>query len=540
MPVMRKPPPPEPWRPLTKHTGEYLGGGKYSGDQPLKYQGQGFGKGPAPAAPPKPAARVTQPTQPSGGLPPFKLPSSWADLWGGIKSFGQKVFGVGAGPEIVKHEGEYLGGGKWAGPAPVPEKDYMDVWGQDEQGYYYEHPSEQGTQTRVPYIPTYYEDPARVVRMHKYMKYLMSGDTPPEGMDPKAIEAAYKYLQFRNNYAPENEWKALNENDEGRQFLQGLGLPPNNWLLDGEKFRFSRMEPEALDLQPQEDLTLEQLNLAPWQKWMIEFLSSPLAQFGMGAVPGALIGGGIGGPLGAVIGAAGMGGLSYTTNKSTTIANLLMKLDWPAEQLERALGVSLQTLASIQDPKRAGSLSELLADLPAAWKAAHLTYEVSPSWYQMLMAGPGGVKPRLGQTFPAVQHWLEGRAAPEEIPGGVPTYPGATTTTYGSMEAMVEARRRIAGGEDPASVYADMNERYGFGALTNEMIGHIFADPLNVIGDLAGPGVGLGAKLMGETDLARAMLTPKRVLFGLADQYPALMEGLATYGVMARDRKSVV
>ena len=84
------------------------------------------------------------------------------------------------------------------------------------------------------YNPTYWENPAAVVRWHNIITANPDGVNLPDGMNISDIEQAYKWYQFRNGDKSPDQWNYLDASDPGRSFLQSMQTPPDTLLMPYE------------------------------------------------------------------------------------------------------------------------------------------------------------------------------------------------------------------------------------------------------------------------------------------------------------------
>lgn len=205
-----------------------------------------------------------------------------------------------------------------------------------------------------------------------------------------------------------------------------------------------------------------------------------------GGIAGLIAGGPVGGLIGAGAGAILGGGLgAYSDPESDVYQNseriaaslglaeakdvfdqglygALSVFAVPAQWTEQALGVGSQAL---QDPMGTAS------DIGAAWEASRLYYETDPT----ASLRPGSLV-YVDTDMP-------------EITGGV--------------AALVEARRRIAAGEDQEYVIAEMTGRYGVFGQLRDLVTQSVLDPSNV---LAGAGVNRAARTLARVAGATELL----------------------------------
>lgn len=282
-----------------------------------------------------------------------------------------------------------------------------------------------------------------------------------------------------------------------------------------------------------------------------QFMGSPLGRIAVGAGAGAL-GGLAFGPPGIIGGAVVGGGLAYGVgeyqerevarlaaayglaeaqrrfDEENIIGRLLHGLDVPRQWVEQGVGTAGQVGGAALNPDEYGSLDEVLGDLRSTWEAARLTYEsnesfanLPPAAYDLLTGRPvrswtrGLQVPLLGPllTFNPQTGRIETGFDEREV---FVDYDVPEVT--GGLSVLVEARRRIANGDDPQQVYAEIQGRYGAPGQVRELVSGLVADPLNYVGEAVELGAAPAARLAGATDVARA-LEQGRGLAGAAGAY---------------------
>ena len=377
----------------------------------------------------------------------------------------------------------------------------------------------------LPYQPNYWDDPWKVARYYHTLNSLPPGTQPPEGIDLDKIGIAYKYLSYRNNDRPWWTWNYLDAADPGREFLRQIPTPSKDLLWPGEENQF------ATQLQPGEALAqpwsneapaagnvmelpggykIDMDQLPPWQRFLLPVVFNPMFSGGvMGAGFGG-VAGMVGGPVGAAAGAgvgflvgAGLGlaagnapkiGEALQTNfglkETPNIADWLMKLDIPAEAIERSAGTASQLIQSALNPDQYGTFSETLAQLPYAWQAAHLTYEAG-----FTQAGVTGGVQRNVQGWPVL-----GQGA------GVWTPPaGVDPSTW----TLYQMRKELASGATPDSVYNKYSVMFGMSGMLKDLGLHAILDPLNVVGRFENRVIALKAGLDGNDALRIAAISTR-------------------------------
>jgi hypothetical protein len=512
---------PAPTQPTKAQRPDYYGprAPRVNAPQPTQKQA------PTPTQPTRPVSRPTpnmdrypMTTQPPEGVSYVRVP--WQDVWKG------KIAPPMNRPVNLPQ------GQKWETPGVLVETN---------GGRYYV--PETGPQLREPkrtwqppdYQPTYWEDPHRVARWHNAIQSMPPGWEAPEWLDVDSIEAAYEYMKYTNKDLPWYSWKWLSPTDPGREFLKGLSAPPPEMLWQGEEnFGLQHTEPtpwmqqqqaqqaqvpeyipttspEEVGDPSQGGMTDAQWDALPgWQRTMINILNSPVTAGAMGGLPGAMIGLGLGGPIGALVGGAiGAGAGVYSQqNPESSIAQAMMLLDYPRQWFEQGLGTLGQITGAATTPGgEYGNVQDILNNLPSAWQAARLTYEVQGAPFNLIPEWITGVKLKPGET------WQLGTPTPVQT-----GYTGDV-----DLDALTEARNRIIAGESPETVYQDISSKMGFSGQWRELLSGFVLDPLNAVpwATRAG-GKGL-ATLAGNERLALAFDTTR-----------GLTEAVKTYGNLLR------
>lgn len=285
---------------------------------------------------------------------------------------------------------------------------------------------------------------------------------------------------------------------------QAFGLPPGEGL-------------EGLDWSTPENFAKSVQTIHPtWRGTLGAFLGNPIvsavtsgfgAAMGAGFVASMVAGPEVFLPVAALVAipatAYALWKGSEAFNESP-IGKALGWLDWARSGVERVAGTTAQigaaalatAMPEAVSPKDVGTLPEVLGHLKETWQAAQMTYAVM---------SPHG----LTNIFDPSQ-W--GTAGHTFVDYDLPDAPGG-------LQALVEARRRIGGWngappEDPQLVIADIQSRYGVGAMVRQLGSGFVADPLMALGWLSTKGLGMAGRAIGNEDLAMVadrMLTPRRV-----------------------------
>lgn len=377
------------------------------------------------------------------------------------------------------------------------------------------------------YAPTYWEKPENVAQW--YNKFL-SGQALPEGVDPKQLEAAYKYYSYVNEDKPWYTWNYLNSDDAARQYLQGLPTPAGANLNPEEAQYVSDLQKMAQAPQ------LDESKVPTWQRMMMDFMSNPELQAGAMALPDAIVAGAggagaglmVGGPIGALLGGVlgfltpmvmAEGGAVATDERflewarSRGVPEWLLQgtkaigggtlglLNVGAETIEQGTGATAQIFGSLLDPKEYGALSELLnADgIASALQAGRSTYEVTPTevtnifpWLEGLLTGKpahlaeAGEVWRLPEQNPETGEWMY-YPDPVKIQGAQ------------GLAALVEGRRLLLQNKGtPEEIFMMLSQRYGLSGQFRDLLYQSLADPNNAVIPMAQrAGVGAVGKVTG-------------------------------------------
>lgn len=432
------------------------------------------------------------------------------------------------------------------------------------------------------YQPSYWEEPLNVARHYWQMKNMPPGENLPDWIDPKALDMAYRYMEQVQGTEDWTNWKYINQQDPARQWLQTLQSPPLDYLLTPSKFQEFTMA--QLQATTPDQWTPEQLGaltddqrryftkaqemwankvpfeeLPTWQKMTYNIQQNPIlsgaatmvpfaiagatggaaggaALGGFGAIPGAILGGGIPLALGAGLGAA--------STYFPSAAEMLNKLDIFAEGFERAAGLGLQVEGAFLDPETFGSLQEVLDNLPEAWKAGSLTYNVGALGSKrdegVINIGMGnapiGARLDVANIFPAVEYaWryvTDNHPEIVQFSKGKEVFPqlqvvtdeqgqqyavgptGPTEMDVMGLAALVQARRDMLAGQPPEQVIERYMYEYGFSGEFADLAGHIALDPLNVLPKMTARGVATVSRVANlGTELEKGV--------GLADAWKA-------------------
>lgn len=412
----------------------------------------------------------------------------------------------------------------------------------------------------------YWQEPQRVARYYHAMQTLPPGTPTQPWMDLDKLSQAYGYLQQKNKGSAWYTWDRLEDDDPGNELLAAIPLPPPSAMPEPERKQWYQQWDTGLPQQDDESyypmpfaeasktFDAQSLALFPkqgdnvmvpartmstmtgltnnaaqmqapinpqvatgphgmpqelydqlptWQKVALDV--SPWVGKVVGAATLGLAGFGMAGPVGGAAGLAGGWAMGATLEKGVDpetgkpldtaegqIAKAMMFLDVAAEQLERGLGFvgqltdnPLETLANPEAAFQAGALlyeSGIIGSVPLAEdedarRRGVIKYEV----YQ------------LGQAEPTIL----------EIPEG-------PVSEY----FMAQARRKIMAGASPEDVLTEMKAQFGFTGQMRDTIGHMFLDPLNMLGDVSNAGLAGLARVGKNAPLEAAALS--RSQFGTA------------------------
>jgi hypothetical protein len=397
-----------------------------------------------------------------------------------------------------------------------------------------------------PSTPGYWERPEAIARGYFALQSLPPGSPAPDWMNAGAIQAAWDYMSQVNRGAPWWEWDTLGPTDPALQYLRQIAAPPADALLPGEERwaqELAKIETpaasQATGYQPGQisptlttfGLTGEQYDALPlWQRAMLPLFSNPATQ---GGATGALFGALNAGPAGALVGGALGAGLTKAAaaqqaevdkkiaagllpeGSQPGLVKLLLALDYPAEWLERAIGVAYlgwdRSIEGFQEGGLAGGWKnavELIANLDDAYRAAHLFYESLP----------------VGRSSSTLGVAQSQQLRPDQM----------------GADALYEAFTRLRGGESVQAIYDEYAQRYGFEGQMREMFGHFLLDPLNLTGFVGNEALILAGKAAGNDTLqlaGKAMRSsPLEIATGRGK---GLVDTAQMYGALLKKTKSV-
>jgi hypothetical protein len=273
----------------------------------------------------------------------------------------------------------------------------------------------------------------------------------------------------------------------------------------------------------------------------------------VGAFGGALIGGGLGG-LSAWAPESGWG--VFDAYRRGVLPGAQATIGWTAQQvlslfnvpasfLEEGLGVGLQFAAAAYDPAVYGDVEEVWRAMstpsgaPAIdWKtgrtnffgqaglAAQSTYESGviqqalqyspPQWIGRLLGLDEALRnPDPGNLLQFTEWLVRTKVLGEDLDlrlarMGEVWLPGSKDPVQMNavgVAALVEARRRLANGEDPEYVSFDTMTRFGLTGGFWDLMGNIVLDPLNVAPTASSKGVSLIGRYVGDTAMELAFRT---------------------------------
>lgn len=429
--------------------------------------------------------------------------------------------------------------------------------------------SEDTSETHVDYAPetSYWDNPQRVAQYANVIESAPPGWTPPPWMDAQKIVEARDELAKANDYNPWYDWTAISPNDPLKDLLRSIPEPPNEARFPTEQEQnvsiklpsggyFTGPKSEAVK-RIQQDIETEQGKaetmpfgakaedwdkLEPWQQLYLSVFApqsqvqgrpeaSKVTASMATALPAGMsaffVGSAIGTPVvGALAGLATFGAMTYqnyTGQQIPVMSDILNVLNLPAEGVERSLGVIQQALSSDT------GLQKVLSNLPAAWKAAHLTYETgdltSGAMNVFAKASTAAIQGVQGKYLSDPLYWAaaltgigqpayyayKAITAPVETAGKGEVWQVSKGYTKPvalvgprSMAAIEEARERIAGGEDPTLVWADFQDRFGDSGTFGDFVAQTVLDPMNLIPLVEGKAGAKISKALGRPELAKA------------------------------------
>jgi hypothetical protein len=356
------------------------------------------------------------------------------------------------------------------------------------------------------YEMSFYEDPNNVYDL--YNQAVNYGIPDEWGVDEDQIRLAYQYFEDANGTQPYWLWEPLSKDDPGRELLQQFKPPPSEAIFD--EYYKNRMQPikDYIASEP-DSQNVGQFGLTDDEQGKMELWKRmAMGVFGTTKGSGAATGGaaalaegtlrsGLGGGLASGVGGALMGAsIAGWAEKHPTAARYLQAFDIPSEFIERLAGtISLMGLASLGSIESGITGETSLPtqkgfNLGSAWKASTLAYDVG------LFAG------EKAWDFGSTEERI---LSPEE---------------RGYM-ALVEAYDRIMDpkpGDTPDRVIAEVKERMGFQGEMRDLVGHILADPLNLVGFMAAKGAAGAGKAMGASDdFVRIMSKSEGVTSGMKE-----------------------
>ena len=120
------------------------------------------------------------------------------------------------------------------------------------------------SEKQLGYIPSYWEDPHRLVAAHNLIRTAPVGSAPPDWLDAPRIREAYDYMKFANRGAPSGEWRFLNANDPGRQALQSISPPPDELLRPADLIKYTPPEQVSSQLGNLPKFGSPEFDALPW------------------------------------------------------------------------------------------------------------------------------------------------------------------------------------------------------------------------------------------------------------------------------------
>jgi hypothetical protein len=299
------------------------------------------------------------------------------------------------------------------------------------------------------------------------------------------------------------------------------------------------------------------------------------ASFGLiGGLPGAAIGGAIG----------TVGGEIYGLITGKSAAEMMINVMFaPADAVQRVLGVAIQYDLAKKNPELYGSPDEILQNFGAAYRAGSIAYSSGAVWKMITQQDEPTYQPidyqarfnydiaetfggeTLGHTdyvlqkikqnpiniLPAMNEilldWglIKGDVTDityldpyQTFQLGISPYPMDLDAV--GAASMVEMRRRLAAGEDYATVAQEYKQVFGFPGQASELAGLIILNPLNKFGEFSRKAVETGAKLSGNELLATAMRSGKGGVFEGVQRYKDLIKSGIVLDDATAAQKSIV
>jgi hypothetical protein len=187
--------------------------------------------------------------------------------------------------------------------------------------------------------------------------------------------------------------------------------------------------------------------------------------------------------------AAGGAAAAYTSITGNPVSDeILMAMDWFAEQFEGVLGTAVQIGGSIIKPEEFGTTEELLSDIHSTYEAGKTLYAAMsvPSekalfnWINILPAAGLAWANMRGQAAEAAKIQFAEPGETFFVPGdysphGYSPEPFAVDATFAMISEA--ARKDIQRGEDPVEVVMKYNQMFGISGEIAELVGHMLLDP---------------------------------------------------------------
>lgn len=405
-----------------------------------------------------------------------------------------------------------------------------------------------------------YWTPRRIGRYYNAIKALpVDGVNLPEWVDVPKINAAYQYLTETR----QSDWQTWDDDLDNdpvlQEFVSSLPVPALDAIPDWEQKDLEQgYQPDVA--QPVGEWTKYGIDYATWQglpewkRWANRLFRSRAGRDIMGgaqfAAPFFAAGQPILGGL-SFVGGVGVSELAQREAERAAMMGsaykpgiayyLLGAFNFAYSQSQQILGLAAQTFASIKDPEKYGSLSEIFGD----WESFKAAYESGEAFWLLLAYEQQAKEARereQGKTY----DWLglnkamleasergEYELSPEQkkivqeleqhkgeirsvnLAGEDVFIPVPKDRSLLSTE-LTEMRRMLRKGEIRSEqVLQYFSEKYGFGSEITDLVAGLVADPLNFMPNIEVPAIRKIAQMTGHENLARAFTDVPDVLEGI-------------------------